>query len=98
VARGISRIIFENLRASCNCVDYGLIVKTGRGLYEKRLEYLILELFLIENCHGPGPELGGPWATEPRRRLVEGRPERHPGVWNLTTVEEKGGGDGGDPH
>jgi hypothetical protein len=55
LVRGISRIIFENLRASCKCVDCGLIVEKGRGLNEKWLEYLIFELFLIGNGHGPGP-------------------------------------------
>jgi hypothetical protein len=55
VARGISGIILKNTRASCKCVDCGLIVEKGRGLNEKWLEYLIFELFLIENGHGPSP-------------------------------------------
>jgi hypothetical protein len=55
VARGISGIIFEIPRASCKCVDCGLIVEKGRGLNEKWLDYLIFKLFLIENGHGPGP-------------------------------------------
>jgi hypothetical protein len=62
--------------------------------------------FLIENGHGPGPELGGPRATlvhggpqiGPRRRLAGGRSEWRPHAWNHTVVEEEGGGNGGDPH
>jgi hypothetical protein len=84
VARGISGIILKNTRASCKCVDCGLIVEKGRGLNEKWLEYLIFELFLIENGDGPGPELGGPRVAAvhggprigPRRWLTGSRPER----------------------
>jgi hypothetical protein len=55
---------------------------------------------------GPSPGCGGPRAapghagprTGPRRRLTGERPERHPCAWNLTAVEEKGGGNGGEPH
>jgi hypothetical protein len=82
-------------------VDCGLIVEKGRGLNEKWLEYLIFKLFLIENGHGPGPWAvavhGGP-QTGPQWWLTGGRSERRPGARNLAAVEEKGGGDGGDPH
>jgi hypothetical protein len=55
---------------------------------------------------GPSPRCGGPRAapahsgprTLPRRRLARERSERRPRAWNLATVEEKGGGDGGEPH
>jgi hypothetical protein len=40
---------------------------------------------------------GGP-RTSPRRRLARERLERRPRAWNLTAIEEKGGGDGGGPH
>jgi hypothetical protein len=33
-----------------------------------------------------------------RGRLAGERPERRPRAWNLVAVEEKGGGDGGEPH
>jgi hypothetical protein len=36
--------------------------------------------------------------SPPRRRLAGERPERRPRAWNLTAVEEKGGGDSGEPH
>jgi hypothetical protein len=55
---------------------------------------------------GPSPRCGGPRAapvhggprTPPRRRLAGERPGRCPRAWNLTAVEEKRGGDGGEPH
>jgi hypothetical protein len=43
------------------------------------------------------PVHGGPW-TPPRRPLAGERSEWRPRVWNLAAVEEKGGGDGGEPH
>jgi hypothetical protein len=43
------------------------------------------------------PVHGGP-QTLPRRRLAGEWPEQRPRVWNLTAVEEKGGGDGCEPH
>jgi hypothetical protein len=39
----------------------------------------------------------GPWRP-PQRRLAGERPEQHPRAWNLAAVEEKGGGEGGEPH
>jgi hypothetical protein len=55
---------------------------------------------------GPSPRVSGPRAapvhggpqTPSQRRLTRERAERCPHAWNLTAVEEKGGGDGGDPH
>jgi hypothetical protein len=55
---------------------------------------------------GPSPRVSGPRAapvhggpqTPSRRRLTRERAERCPHAWNLTAVEEKGGGDGGEPH
>jgi hypothetical protein len=52
-------------------------------------------VFLKENpwtVGGAGPR------TPSQRRLAGGRPERCPHAWNLAVVEEKGGGDGGEPH
>jgi hypothetical protein len=50
-------------------------------------------------CGGPraAPVHGGPW-TPPRRWLTGEWLERRPCAQNLTAVEEKGGGDGGEPH
>jgi hypothetical protein len=55
---------------------------------------------------GPSPRCGGPRAapvhggprTGPRRRLAREWSERRPRAWNLAAVEEKGGGNGGEPH
>jgi hypothetical protein len=61
--------------------------------------------FNIKFC-GPSPRCGGARAapvhsgprTSPRRWLTGERPEWRPRAWNLIVVEEKGGGDGGEPH
>jgi hypothetical protein len=99
-------LILKIRGASCKYLDCGLIVEKGRGLNEKWLEFSILNYFLIGNGHGPGPWLGGPRAapvhggprTVPRRWLTGGRPEWRLGARNVVVAEEKGGGDGGDPH
>jgi hypothetical protein len=43
------------------------------------------------------PVHGGPWSLS-WGRLTGERPERHPHARNLTAVEEKWRGDGGEPH
>jgi hypothetical protein len=43
------------------------------------------------------PVHGGP-RTLSQRQFAGERPERCPCAWNLTAVEEKGGGDDGEPH
>jgi hypothetical protein len=50
-------------------------------------------------CGGPRAALvhGGP-RTRPQMSLVGGWSERCPHAWNLATVEEEGGGNGGEPH
>jgi hypothetical protein len=54
---------------------------------------------LSPRCNGPraAPVHGGP-RTPPQTRLTGERPERRPRTWNLAAVEEKGGGDGSEPH
>jgi hypothetical protein len=64
------------------------------------------DLIYNVKIHGPSPWCGGPRAapvhggprTRPRRRLTGGPPERRPHAWNLTAVEEEGGGNSGEPH
>jgi hypothetical protein len=59
-----------------------------------------------QEVQGPSPRCDGPRAalvhggpqTPPRRWLTGERSERRPRAWNLAAVEEKGGGDGGEPH
>jgi hypothetical protein len=56
--------------------------------------------------HGPSPRCGGPRAApvhggpriRPQRQLIGERPKRRPRASNLTVVEEKGGGNCGEPH
>jgi hypothetical protein len=65
-----------------------------------------LDLIFNRKFCGPSPRCGGPQAasvhggprTPPRRRLTRERPEWRPCALNLAVVEEKGGGDGGEPH
>jgi hypothetical protein len=64
------------------------------------------DLIFNGKFHGPSPQCDGPRAalvhggpqTPPRRWLTGERPEWRPCAWNLAAVEEKGGGDGGEPH
>jgi hypothetical protein len=56
-----------------------------------------LDLIFNGKFCGLSPWCGGP-QTPPRRRLTGEQPERRPRAWNLTAVEEKGGGNGGEPH
>jgi hypothetical protein len=64
------------------------------------------DLIFNGKFHGPSPRCGGPRVapvhggprTPPRRRFTGERPEWRPRAWNLAAVEEKGGGDGGEPH
>jgi hypothetical protein len=56
-----------------------------------------LDLVLNRKFRGPSPRCGGP-RTPPRRRLAGEWPERRPRAWNHAVVEDKGGGDGGEPH
>jgi hypothetical protein len=64
------------------------------------------DLIFNGKFHGPSPRCGGPRATlvhggprtPPRRRLIGERPKRRPRAWNHAVVEEKGGGDSGEPH
>jgi hypothetical protein len=65
-----------------------------------------LDLIFNGKFGGPSPRCGGPRAapvhggpqTPPQRRLPGERPERRPRAWILAAVEEKGGGDDGEPH
>jgi hypothetical protein len=65
-----------------------------------------LDLIYNGKFCGPSPRCGGPWAalvhggprTGPRRRLTREHPEWRPRAWNLAAVEEKWGGNDGEPH
>jgi hypothetical protein len=87
-------------------LDCGLISKKHMCFFAKFPEILINELFSNGKCHGPGSRVRGPRAapahggprSPSRGRLVGDRPERRPRARNLTAVEEKWRGDGGEPH
>jgi hypothetical protein len=87
-------------------LDHGLISKKHRGFFAKFPKILINELFSNGKGRGPGPRARGPRAAPahggPRSpsqgRLTGDRPERRPCARNLTAVEEKWRGDGGEPH
>jgi hypothetical protein len=78
VARGIFGIIFEIQGASCECVDCGLIMEKGRGLFVK-LEFPLINriIFVLNNwwtrsmACGPCPAVvhGGP-AVDGRTELA----------------------------
>jgi hypothetical protein len=55
------------------------------------------DLIFNGKFRGKSPWCGGP-RTSPQRRLAGERLEWCPRAWNLTAVEENGGGDGGEPH
>jgi hypothetical protein len=55
------------------------------------------DLIFNGKFRGSSPRCGGP-RTPPRRRLTSEQPERRPRAWNLAAVEEKGGGNSGEPH
>jgi hypothetical protein len=82
------------------------ILEKQRGLSAKhpKLEFPGI-IFLKEIC-GPSPRVRGPRAapvhggprSPSRGRLAGERPERRSRAWNLTAVEGKWRGDGGEPH
>jgi hypothetical protein len=72
-------------------MDYGLISKKPMGLNEKCRK---LEFF--GNCFPKGNPRTASGAGP--RWLTGERPERCPRARNLTAVEGKGRGDGGEPH
>jgi hypothetical protein len=55
------------------------------------------DLIFNGKFRGPSPRCGGP-RTPPRRRLTGEQPEWRPRARNLAAVEEKGGGNGSEPH
>jgi hypothetical protein len=61
--------------------------------------WIFSENVFLKETRGPreAPVHGGPRSPS-RMRLAGERPERRPRAWNLTAVEGKGRGDGGEPH
>jgi hypothetical protein len=87
-------------------MDCGLISKKPRGLNAKCPKLDFPGIVFLKETRGPSPRVhgsraapvhGGPRSPS-RRRLAGERPERCPCVWNITAVDGKGRGDGGEPH
>jgi hypothetical protein len=77
-----------------------------RGLNAKCQKLEFPGIIFLKETRGPTPRVRGPRAMPvhggprslSRRRPAGERPELRPRVWNLTVVEGKGRGDGGEPH
>jgi hypothetical protein len=98
-ARDLFVNIFQILRPNCNCLDCGLILEKQRGLSAKCLKLEFLGIIFLKEICGPrvAPVHGGPRSPS-RGRLAGDRPERRPRARNLTAVEEKWRGGGGERH
>jgi hypothetical protein len=98
-ARDLFVIIFQIPGPNYKIMDCGLISKKLRGLNAKCPKLDFPGIVLLKETRGPraAPVHGGPRSPS-RRRLAGERPEWRPRAWNLTVVEGKGRGDGGEPH
>jgi hypothetical protein len=105
-ARDLFVNIFQILRPNCKCLDCGLILEKPRGLSAKCLKLEFPGIIFLKETGGPSPRAHGPRAAlvhgGPRSpsqgRLAGERPKWRPRAWNLTAVEKKWRGDGGEPH
>jgi hypothetical protein len=100
-ARDLFVNIFQILGPNCKFLDCGLILQKPRGLSAKcpKLEFSGI-IFRKETC-GPSPRASPVHSGRRspfRRRLAGERSERRPCARNITAVEEKWIGDGGEPH
>jgi hypothetical protein len=105
-ARDLFVIIFQIPIPNCKIMDCKLILKKLRGLNAKCPKLDFPGIVFLKETRGPSPRVrgsrvapvhGGPRSPS-RRRLTGERPKRRPRSWNLTAVEGKGRGDGGEPH
>jgi hypothetical protein len=87
-------------------MDCRLILENPRGFCAKCPKLEFLGIIFLKKTREPSPRArgpraapvhGGPWSPS-WERLTEERPERRSQARNLTAVEEKWRGDGGEPH
>jgi hypothetical protein len=105
-ARDLFVNIFQILGPNCKFLDCGLILEKPRGINAKCPKLEFPGIIFLKETHGPSPRARGPRAapvhgrprSPSRRRLTGERPKRRPRARNLTAVEEKWRGDGGEPH
>jgi hypothetical protein len=105
-ARDLFVIIFQIPGPNREIIDCELISKKPRGVNEKCRKLKFPEIIFLKEIHGLSPRVCGPRVAPvhggPRspsqRRLAGERPEWRPRARNLTAVEGKGRGDGGEPH
>jgi hypothetical protein len=98
-ARDLFVIIFQIPGPNYKIMDYRLISKKPRGLNEKCRKLEFSGNCFPKKTRGPrAATVHGGSQSPSRRRLAGERLEGRPHARNLTAVEGKGGGDGGEPH
>jgi hypothetical protein len=105
-ARDLFVNIFQILGPNYKFLDCRLILKKPRGLSVKCPILEFPGIIFLKETRRPSPQARGTRAapvhggqrSPSQRRLTGERLERRPRAWNLTAVEEKWRGDGGEPH
>jgi hypothetical protein len=105
-ARDLFVNIFQILGPNCKFLDCRLILEKPRELNAKCPKLEFPGIIFLKETRGPIPRVRGPRAAPvhggPRPPFQGGLagewPEWRPHARNLTAVEEKWRGDGGEPH
>jgi hypothetical protein len=96
-ARDLFELFFNSGGLFAKLWTVGQFQRNRGGSLQNSRNNRFSDLIFNGKFRGPSPWCGGP-RTPLGRRLDGERPERRPCARNLTAVEEKGGGDGGEPH